>query len=80
MISVSLSLRGNLLSPNTQQVEKRTYYYIFFNYFDKKFIRHLKMYKGMCSFPLFEEKPLKAAAVKGLQCKVVQPGPTNSGL
>lgn len=43
----------------------------------------LKCTKGCVVFyylRVCEQKPLKAAAVKGLQCKVVQPGPTNSGL
>lgn len=43
----------------------------------------LKCTKGCIVFHYLracEQKPLKAAAVKGLQCKVVRPGPTNSGL
>lgn len=43
----------------------------------------LKCTKGCVVFHYLrvcEQKPLKAAAIKSLQCKVVQPGPTNSGL
>lgn len=80
MISVSLSLRGNLLNPNTQQVAKLTYDHILLTILTRNLYVILKCTKGCVVFHYLrvcEQEPLKATALKCLQCKAVQPEPTD---